>query len=85
MEERPIVIANEFGEVYVRKVYTRNGERLEIYTPKLGYRVHLDALDLESLTWQPPEVFSHFLRTPFGPEAMRVRPLSELFQTNSEE
>jgi hypothetical protein len=61
-------IANEFAMVYVRKVLTRNGERLEIESPKLGYKIQLDPLELESISWQPKEVFSRFLRTPFGPE-----------------
>jgi hypothetical protein len=63
----PIEIANEFAFVRVRKVLTRNGERLEIESPKLGYSIHLDPLELESLTWQPKETFSRFLETPYGP------------------
>jgi hypothetical protein len=61
-------LANEFAEVLVRKVNTRNGVRLEIVAPKLERRVFLDPVELESLTWQTPETFSSFLRTPFGPE-----------------
>ena len=61
-------IANEFALVLVRKVHTRDGERLEIESPKLGYKIRLDALELESFTWQEPSVFSKFLKTPFGPE-----------------
>lgn len=61
-------IANEFGLARVRKVNTRNGERLEISAPKLERRILLDPLELESLTWQTPETFSEFLKTPFGPE-----------------
>ena len=60
-------IGNEFTAVKCRKFYTRNGERLEIYSPKLGYRILLDALALESLTWQDMEIFSRFLEQPFGP------------------
>lgn len=63
----PIVVANEFAEVVVRKVRTRNGVRLEIRSPKLDYMVRLDALELESLSWQPVETFSRFLETPWGP------------------
>lgn len=63
----PMVIANEFAEVEVRKVKTRNGFRLEIRSPKLGYRVRLDALELEALSWQPVETFSRMLETPWGP------------------
>jgi hypothetical protein len=62
-----IEIANEFALVRVRKVLTRNGERLEIAAPKLGYVIRLDAIELESVTWQTTDTFSKFLETPFGP------------------
>jgi hypothetical protein len=58
----PIVIANEFADVVVRRVMTRNGMRLEIWSPRRGTRVHLDAVELECLTWQTPEDFSALLR-----------------------
>jgi hypothetical protein len=76
----PLSIANEFTTVQVRKVWTRNGERLEIRSAKLGYVVHLDPLELEALTWQPPETFSELLESPYGPEddVNDIRPLSEL-------
>jgi hypothetical protein len=63
-----IAIANEFAQVTVCKVLTRNGERLEIRSPKLGRGIRLDPLELESLTWQTTETFSGFLQSPFGPE-----------------
>jgi len=63
----PVVVANEFAEVVVRRVPTRNGVRLEIHAPRLGRRVFLDALALEALTWQPPALFSQLLEEPFGP------------------
>jgi hypothetical protein len=63
----PIEIGNEFAFVRVCKVWTRNGERLEIHAPKLGYRIRLDPIELESITWQTPDTFSQFLETPFGP------------------
>jgi hypothetical protein len=71
-EHRPptgdeIEVGNEFAIVSVRKVLTRNGARLEIHSPRLGHRIRLDALALESLTWQPMETFTKFLETPFGP------------------
>jgi hypothetical protein len=65
--EQDIVIANEFAYVVVRKVSTRNGDRLEIVSPRLHYSVRLDALILESLTWQRPEALSTFLEDPHGP------------------
>jgi hypothetical protein len=64
-------VGNEFAVVSVRKVYTRNGERLEIASPRLGYAIRLDALALESLTWQTMDTFTKFLEEPFGP---RERP-----------
>jgi hypothetical protein len=64
----PIELANEYASVVVRKVRTRNGVRLEISSPRLERSIQLCPLELESLTWQTPETFSEFLRTPFGPE-----------------
>ncbi len=51
----------------VRKVFTRNGVRLDISSPRLGYNIRLDPLALESLTWQSNDVISKFLETPYGP------------------
>jgi hypothetical protein len=62
------VLANEFAEVHLTLVRTRNGLRLRIRDPKGGRSVELCPVELESLTWQEPEVFSGFLATPFGPE-----------------
>jgi hypothetical protein len=66
--EPPFQIANEFAQVTLCKVLTRNGERLEISSPKLGRHIRIDPLELESLTWQTTETFSRFLEEPFGPE-----------------
>lgn len=67
-DDPPINVANEFADIWVRKVYTRNGERLEISAPRRGYRILLDAVELESLTWQTAETFSRFLRSSVGPD-----------------
>ena len=64
----PLEITNEFAQVRVCKIWTRNGERLEIEAPKLGYRIWLDPLELECISWQTPETFSRLLQTPFGPD-----------------
>ena len=48
----PITVANEFAEVEVRRVDTRNGSRLLISAPRTGRSISLDALELEALTWQ---------------------------------
>jgi hypothetical protein len=57
----PIVIANEFVDVEVRPVLTRNGIRLEIRSPRRGTSVRLDAMVLDALTVQPPEALSNLL------------------------
>ncbi|GAA1163283.1 hypothetical protein GCM10009654_20070 [Streptomyces hebeiensis] len=62
----PIHISNEFATIRLRKVRTRNGERLEVVAPRRGLRILLDAVELESLTWQTPEAFSGFLRASIG-------------------
>ena len=64
-----IELGNEFASVVVRKVRTRNGERLLISAPKRDTGILLCPLELESLTWQTPETFSAFLAEPFGPDA----------------
>jgi hypothetical protein len=61
-------LSNEFADVVVRKVETRNGIRLSIKAPKLDREILLCPLELESLTWQTTKTFSEFLSTPFGPE-----------------
>jgi hypothetical protein len=63
----PIQIVNEFAQVEIQKVKTKKGERLEIRSPKLGYSIRLDAIDLESLSWQEPEKFDELLEEPYGP------------------
>lgn len=50
-------ITNEFAQVEIRKVKTGKGERLEIYDRENGDSIRLDALELESLTWQDNERF----------------------------
>lgn len=63
----PIIIANEFADVEVRRVRTRNGARLEIFSPRRGTRVLLDAVELDCLSYQQPETFTAMLeRTPGG-------------------
>ncbi|MGH3633699.1 MAG: dihydrodiol dehydrogenase [Mycobacterium sp.] len=53
-----ITIANEFTEVQVRRVDTRNGSRLLITAPKPGRSISLDALEVEALTWQTPDTLA---------------------------
>ena len=70
-EEPAIEIGNEFTTVLVRRVRTRNGVRLRISSPKLDTSIDLDALALESLTWQTMDTFSHLLARPFGPSTTK--------------
>jgi len=61
----PIVIANEFADVVVRKVETRNGVRLEIYSPRRGACIRYDAVALDVLSYQEPQFITDLLtRTP---------------------
>ena len=63
----PITVANEFAEVRVRRVHTRNGARLLVESPKSGQWVALCPLELEALTWQNTATFSAMVGNPFGP------------------
>ena len=63
-----IRLGNEFSEVVVELVRTRNGARLRISVPSSGREISLCPLELEALTWQDPEFFSRLLVTPHGPE-----------------
>jgi hypothetical protein len=62
-----LLIGNEFAEIRVAKVHTRNGVRLLIESPKSGQWVSLDPLELESLTWQNVETFSAMVGNPLTP------------------
>jgi hypothetical protein len=66
--ELEFTLVNEFAGVRVRKLRTRNGERLEIHSIRLGHTITLDALALEGLSWQDPETISKYFETPFGPD-----------------
>jgi hypothetical protein len=57
----PIVISNEFADVVVCQVRTRNGVRLDIWSPRRGTRVQLDAVELDCLSYQPKEIFTEML------------------------
>jgi hypothetical protein len=63
-----ITLANEFSEVVVEPVQTRNGVRLRISAPASGRQILLCPLELEALTWQDHEFFTTVLATPHGPE-----------------
>ena len=63
----PLSVGNEFAEVRVVRVETRNGSRLLIESPKSGQWVALCPLELEALTWQNTATFSAMVGNPFGP------------------
>jgi hypothetical protein len=63
----PITLGNEFSEIRVSRVETRNGTRLLIESTRSGQWVSLCPLELESLTWQNTATFSALIGNPFGP------------------
>ena len=63
----PIIVANEFADVVVRKVETRNGMRLEIWSPRRNTCVRFDAVALECLSYQEPEFITSLLSRSPGP------------------
>jgi hypothetical protein len=72
-EEPGFVVANEFAAVAIRKVRTRNGERLEIRSLGHDHSIRLDALALEALTWSTPLEVGKGLETPLGPDPAETR------------
>lgn len=60
-------IANEFTEVVVQRVDTRNGSRLLIRSPRSGQWVTLDALEGESLTWQNGRTLAAMVGNMYAP------------------
>lgn len=61
-----IQIANEFSVVHVQKVYTRNGERLQVTSLNTGSSILLDAMQLEIISLQKPERFTQLYEEHFG-------------------
>ncbi|WP_051162448.1 hypothetical protein [Nocardia brevicatena] len=59
-------IGNEFTGVRFRKVWTRNGERLELFVPRTGKSILLDAMVLEALAGQRPDFFGHMIAVGLG-------------------
>jgi len=62
-----VTIANEFTEVVVRRVDTRNGSRLLITAPRTGQWISLDALEVEALTWQNPRTLAAMVGNSHAP------------------
>lgn len=63
----PVTVANEFAEVVVRRVDTRNGTRLLISVPRTGRSISLDALELEALTRQNTRTLAAMVGNSEGP------------------
>jgi hypothetical protein len=63
----PLTVANEFAEVQVRRVDTRNGSRLLITAPRTGQWISLDALEVEALTRQNTRTLTAMVGTSHGP------------------
>ena len=63
----PLTVANEFTEVVVRRVDTRNGSRLLISAPRTGQWISLDALEVEALTWQNTRTLAAMVGNPHAP------------------
>ena len=63
----PLTVANEFTEVVVRRVDTRNGSRLLITSPKSGQWITLDALEVEALTWQNTRTLAAMVGNMYSP------------------
>jgi hypothetical protein len=63
----PLMVANEFAEVQVRRVDTRNGSRLLITAPRTGRWISLDALEVEALTRQNTRTLTAMVADTDGP------------------
>jgi hypothetical protein len=61
-----ITVGNEFAEVRITRVDTRNGSRLLIESQRSGQWVALCPLEAEALTWQGTATFSAMIGHPFG-------------------
>ncbi|MDQ3911769.1 MAG: hypothetical protein M3305_08385 [Actinomycetota bacterium] len=90
MEDEYTEISNDSAVALVRKVRTRNGVRLEVYSPETDRQVYLDPLHIESLAWQTPETFSNTLEDPpevadlAGVEERRVTAKDEYTELSNE-
>lgn len=78
------IIANEFAAVSVRKVLTRNGERLEIQSISHDRSIMLDAIALEALTWSSALEVGKNLETPLGPDPTLQEPTHPLLPNSIE-
>lgn len=61
-----LAVGNEFAQIRVTRVETRNGARLLIESPRSAQWVALDPLELEALTWQSTATFSAMISNPYA-------------------
>lgn len=59
-------VGNEFTGAQIRKVWTRNGERLQIYVPQKGTSILLDAMQLEIIAAQDASQFTRLFERQLG-------------------
>ncbi|MGO9153334.1 dihydrodiol dehydrogenase [Mycobacterium sp.] len=62
-----LTFANEFAEVQVHRVDTRNGSRLLITAPHTGQWISLDALEVDALTRQNTRTLTAMVGNSYGP------------------
>ena len=65
-------VGNEFTGVQLRKVWTRNGERLELFVPARRYHSLLDAMQLEIIAAQDPSAFTRLFQRQLGSDESDV-------------
>ncbi|MGW5432735.1 hypothetical protein ACWET9_36915 [Streptomyces sp. NPDC004059] len=63
----PLTLGNEFAEIRVSLVATRNGSRLLVESTRSGQWVALCPLELEALTWQNTATFAAMIGSPYAP------------------
>lgn len=61
-------IGNEFTGARLRKIWTRNGERLQIHIPTRGTSILLDAMQLEIIAAQDASHFTQLFARKLGAE-----------------
>jgi hypothetical protein len=78
--------AHDGAEVVLSKIRTPNGMRLEIVYPESGDAIRLDALELESLSWQEPGTIRSLAGSdPTATEGLpAVSDREELFEVTNE-
>jgi hypothetical protein len=70
-------VGNEFTGAQVRKVWTRNGERLQIFIPQRGSSILLDAMQLEIIAAQDASQFTKLFERKLDNEHAAGLPGSE--------